>query len=170
MIFVTHDREEVLAVGERACVLNSGTVEQVGTPAELYRAPVSEFVAYFLGDTNFLEGVLRKKEESWVMDCPNNVTVSIAKPVSAVEGEHAKILVRPELLKLSSSSGVEATITQKDFLGSHTRYSVQLTSGEIMNVLVQNSSYEQKSWSMGESTHVTFNPNDAVFLPKAEVE
>jgi iron(III) transport system ATP-binding protein len=53
-IMVTHDQEEALAMADRIVVMNHGVVEQVGTPAEVYRAPASPFVARFVGQMNFI--------------------------------------------------------------------------------------------------------------------
>ncbi len=56
-LFVTHDQEEALALSDRIAIMNGGEVEQVGTPLELYRTPRSRFVASFLGEMNWMEGV-----------------------------------------------------------------------------------------------------------------
>ncbi len=53
-LYVTHDQEEALAMSDRVAVMNAGRVEQIGTPREIYDRPASEFVAAFIGDTNFL--------------------------------------------------------------------------------------------------------------------
>ncbi len=54
-VFVTHDQEEAMEVADRIVVMNKGVVEQIGTPAEVYRNPASEFVYHFLGDANRLQ-------------------------------------------------------------------------------------------------------------------
>jgi len=54
-VFVTHDQEEAMEVADRIVVMNKGVIEQVGTPAEVYRNPASEFVYDFLGDANRLQ-------------------------------------------------------------------------------------------------------------------
>jgi ABC-type Fe3+/spermidine/putrescine transport system ATPase subunit len=53
-VYVTHDQEEALAMSERVAVMNEGRIEQVGTPREIYDNPATEFVASFIGDTNFI--------------------------------------------------------------------------------------------------------------------
>src|SRR6476660_2781748 len=59
-IFITHDHEEALELGDRIAVINVGHIEQIGTPAEVYNNPASEYVATFLGAANILDGVVRK--------------------------------------------------------------------------------------------------------------
>ena len=54
-VLVTHDQEEAMAMGDRIAVMNEGRVEQVGSPAEIYRHPVNRFVADFIGESNFIE-------------------------------------------------------------------------------------------------------------------
>lgn len=54
-VFVTHDQEEALSMGDRIAVFNSGKPEQIGTPEDIYERPVSRFVADFIGETNFLQ-------------------------------------------------------------------------------------------------------------------
>src|SRR3984893_16743910 len=58
-IFITHDQEEALELGDRIAVVNVGHIEQIGTPEEIYNHPANEYVATFLGAANILEGVFR---------------------------------------------------------------------------------------------------------------
>jgi ABC-type Fe3+/spermidine/putrescine transport system ATPase subunit len=53
-IHVTHDQEEALALSDRVAVMNGGRIEQIGTPREIYDSPATEFVAGFIGETNFI--------------------------------------------------------------------------------------------------------------------
>src|SRR5438093_841650 len=58
-IFITHDQEEALELGDRIAVINVGHIEQIGTPQEIYNHPATEYVATFLGAANILDGVVR---------------------------------------------------------------------------------------------------------------
>ena len=64
--FVTHDQDEALTMSDRIIVMNTGKVEQVGSPEELYFKPASRFVADFIGETNFLSGKLISQENDLV--------------------------------------------------------------------------------------------------------
>ena len=55
VVFVTHDQEEAMALSDRIVVMNKGTFEQIGTPADVYNNPVNKYVAGFIGDMNFIE-------------------------------------------------------------------------------------------------------------------
>ena len=58
-IFVTHDQEEALTMSDKIVVMNAGEIQQIGTPTEIYRYPVNEFVANFIGETNIIDGVMQ---------------------------------------------------------------------------------------------------------------
>src|SRR5215216_2890162 len=58
-IFITHDQEEALELGDRIAVINVGHIEQIGTPFEIYNKPATEYVATFLGAANVLEATVR---------------------------------------------------------------------------------------------------------------
>src|SRR5262249_21599802 len=58
VIYVPHDQEEALSMSDRVAVMRAGRTEQIGTPADLYESPVSPFVADFVGESNFLDGVV----------------------------------------------------------------------------------------------------------------
>ena len=53
-VYVTHDQEEALAMSDRVVVMNAGRIEQIGAPGEIYDRPATEWIAAFIGDTNFL--------------------------------------------------------------------------------------------------------------------
>ena len=57
-VFVTHDQEEALTMSDKIVVMNAGEIQQIGTPTEIYRTPVNEFVAKFIGETNIIDGVM----------------------------------------------------------------------------------------------------------------
>src|SRR5690606_9298576 len=58
IIYVTHDQEEALVMSDRVAVMNEGHIEQCGRPTELYDEPSSRFVASFIGESNFIEGIV----------------------------------------------------------------------------------------------------------------
>lgn len=59
-IFVTHDQEEALTMSDKIVVLKDGLIEQVGTPTQIYNEPANRFVADFIGDSNIIDGVMKK--------------------------------------------------------------------------------------------------------------
>jgi sulfate transport system ATP-binding protein len=91
-IFITHDQEEALELGDRIAVINVGHIEQIGTPAEVYNNPASEYVATFLGAANILEGVVRGSQiEIGSAHLPAQIDSQKFK-----DGAPVKIVFRPE--------------------------------------------------------------------------
>jgi spermidine/putrescine transport system ATP-binding protein len=136
-VFVTHDQEEALSMATRIAIMSGGKVLQEGTPREVYDQPANRFVANFVGDTNFLEGTIRRVDAGAVFDLPGGVTVDA--PSDADDGP-ATLMVRPEFLKLRSIDstdpvqGVPGTIVNIAFLGNHTRITVSTAAGEVVVV------------------------------------
>ncbi len=116
-VFVTHDREEALALSDRIAVMDHGRIEQVGTPIEVFETPETEFVARFLGATNVFTG--------------------------EIGGETVRFVVRPEKLALRSAAmnGEEAlkvTVVDRVYHGASTEWVVEDGRGERFTVLAQN--------------------------------
>ncbi len=112
-IMVTHDQEEALAVADRIVVMNQGTVEQVGTPLEVYREPASPFVADFVGKANVLPARVRSgRLRLGELDLPY-----------AGEDREARVYLRPEdlIARVSADDphAFDTRIEKIEFLGSH---------------------------------------------------
>jgi len=117
-VMVTHDQEEALSVADRIVVMNQGTIEQVGTPMEVYRDPATPFVADFVGRINVLPGTLeaggRVKIGPTGFACPHD----------RAAGTAVKIYLRPEdvlarPIEPGDSNVFDATIEKIEFLGSY---------------------------------------------------
>jgi len=107
-IFITHDQEEALELGDRVAVLNEGRIEQIGTPFEIYNRPATEYVASFLGAANILEATVRQG----VLEVG---PAKIAVPLDAAkfrDGACVKIVFRPEDVVLSRTDLMRAELTK----------------------------------------------------------
>ena len=110
-VYVTHDQEEALTMSDRLAVFNEGRIEQLGTPAEVYERPQTEFVAGFVGISNVLERNGRR------------------------------FSVRPEKIQMhfdGAGEGEPGTIRDVVYVGMFTRYIVALESGGELTVVKQN--------------------------------
>jgi len=128
-IFVTHDQEEALSISDRIVVMNTGVMEQVGTPFEIYNFPTTVFSANFVGSLN--------NSSAEVVD-PSNGTIAIdgVHFESAVDlkqrkkGDKVRVAIRPERLSFASeqkkANVVDATIENITFLGSVVRIQVKI--------------------------------------------
>jgi len=101
-LFITHDQEEAMELGDQIAILNQGRLEQVGSPAEVYNDPQTEFVATFLGAANVLNG--RWQDGVIHLDQDRFLSVSGGNPMLP-EGAPVKIVFRPEDVSLSSATG-----------------------------------------------------------------
>jgi putative spermidine/putrescine transport system ATP-binding protein len=110
-VYVTHDQEEALTMSDRLAVFNEGRIEQLGTPAEVYEHPATEFVAGFVGISNVLER------------------------------DGRRFSVRPEKIQMhfdGTGEGEPGEIRDVVYVGMFTRYVVELDSGGELAVVKQN--------------------------------
>src|SRR5687767_13260516 len=129
-IFITHDQEEALELGDRVAVLNVGHIEQIGTPFEIYNHPATEYVATFLGAANVLDAVVRKDAlEIGSVQIPATLDQERFKP-----GDCVKVVFRPEDVSLSRSDFMRpgpsrissAVIEEIAFVGAYERVRLRL--------------------------------------------
>src|SRR5215475_2188273 len=129
-VFITHDQEEALELGDRIAVLNDGHLEQVGTPDEVYNHPETEYVATFLGAANLLLGVATQ----------GTVEIGTAKLPAEKEtrrfreGQSVKLVFRPEDVCISQDANLpgacrrlaNGVIQEVNFVGAYERLTVRL--------------------------------------------
>ncbi len=123
-VFVTHDQEEALTLSDRIVVFDSGRIEQVGSPADVYERPSSAFVAGFVGTSNLLAG----------------------ESARAVLGKEGTYSVRPEKIRVAEVDAAPTadedlalgTVREVVYVGSATRFLVDLDAGGTLVALQQN--------------------------------
>jgi putative spermidine/putrescine transport system ATP-binding protein/spermidine/putrescine transport system ATP-binding protein len=139
-IFVTHDQEEALALSDHVAILDRGRIVHAGPPGEIYERPATRFAASFLGDANFLEGVVA---EGGVI--VGGVLVRTDDPLPA-PGTKALLAVRPEKIALVPAWGaapaghnaVPATVRQVVYAGAASTYLLDGPGGVALTVFAQN--------------------------------
>jgi ABC-type Fe3+/spermidine/putrescine transport system ATPase subunit len=132
-IFITHDQEEALELGDRIAVINLGHIEQIGTPLEVYSNPANEFVATFLGAANVLPGVVKGRNIE-----VGAALIPLRETDAFTEGQKVKLVFRPEDVSLSKSSDVSAhqaciargIVELTNFVGAYERVSVRIDLSE----------------------------------------
>ena len=133
-VFVTHDQEEALSISDRIVVLSEGSVEQFGTPFEVYNRPLTRFVATFVGQINTLDATVADAGRKSVQIGTSTVTIP-ALPNSARNGEAIALTMRPEAVSLSDVTGrdiqLEGRVAEVHFLGSVIRLKVDLGGNTI---------------------------------------
>ncbi len=151
-IYVTHDQEEALTMSDRIAVMNGGRIEQVGTPRELYEQPVSQFVADFIGESNFLSGRVEPGDGRFFLVTPEGWRVSIPVSDSVQPGDQVSVALRPERIVIGDGSGdnvVEGTIEEIIYVGEATKFRVRLEHGRWLTVK-QPSRLETMRWRRGD--------------------
>ncbi len=129
-VFITHDQEEALELGDRIAVLNDGHLEQIGTPDEVYNQPATEFVATFLGAANLLLGVVTQ-------GCVEigSARLPAAKETARFrEGQSVKLVFRPEDVCVSQDAKLpegcrrlaNGVIEEVNFVGAYERLNIRL--------------------------------------------
>jgi putative spermidine/putrescine transport system ATP-binding protein len=127
-LYVTHDQEEALAVSDHVAVMFGGVIEQMGTPAEMYTAPATPFVAEFIGTMNRLEAVVTDGASGEVEHAGIRLQVDAAR--GRQNGERVLVLIRPESLELeahtngSAPNSFSGEVLTQTFLGPVTRVKV----------------------------------------------
>jgi sulfate/thiosulfate transport system ATP-binding protein len=104
-LFITHDQEEAMELGDEIAILNGGRLEQIGAPDEVYNSPQTEFVATFLGTANVVEGSWR--DGLIALDCGR--VLSPPRPTPPIVSERVKIVFRPEDVTLGPPTGLVET-------------------------------------------------------------
>jgi putative spermidine/putrescine transport system ATP-binding protein len=137
-LYVTHDQEEALTMSDRLAVFNDGRIEQIGTPAEVYERPATEFVAGFIGVSN------------------------------VIERDGRRFTVRPEkiqMLELGEEAARGDTVESgriRDvvYIGMFTRFVVELDSGGELHVVKQNleTSSQEALESRGKRVRLEWRP------------
>lgn len=115
MIYVTHDQTEALTFADKVVVMHDGRVVQMGTPEELFETPEHTFVGYFIGSPgmNLIPAKI-EGNQAYV----NGSNIELGHGYGKLEGK-IEIGVRPEYLKLSSSSGLPVNIRRVEDVGRH---------------------------------------------------
>ncbi|RUX10752.1 ABC transporter ATP-binding protein, partial [Mesorhizobium sp. M2A.F.Ca.ET.042.01.1.1] len=103
-IFVTHDQEEALSMSDRIVVMNAGSVEQIGTPEEVYERPATGFVADFLGKANMLAGTVSRSDRRTTVALAAGQTVDVGSPRPLAQGSKVTVVVRPQKLSVGAAA------------------------------------------------------------------
>jgi putative spermidine/putrescine transport system ATP-binding protein len=126
---VTHDQEEALSMSDNIVVMNEGSIEQIGTPFEIYNRPQTPFVASFVGTLNVLQAEVVDPATGRLS--LNGQEIRAAGPVAnASLGETRTVALRPEAISLQDGGGdrnrLSGAIHEVSFLGSVVRIRVRL--------------------------------------------
>ena len=161
-VFVTHDQEEALTLSDRVAVMRGGVIEQIGSPREIYDRPRSEFVAGFLGASNFLDGtIVEKNASAAVVETPaGRVPVRVE---SAAIGDKVRIAIRPERVRIDrgEGGGLPARIRAVVYRGPVTHFYMDSAAGSLLSYR-QNAAADD--WSIGDDVRCAWDAASAVVV------
>ena len=161
-MIVTHDQEEAMTMSDRIAVMDKGIIAQIGTPAEIYEAPNSRYVADFIGSVNILEGAVVSSDDAHVTikGGDGEIVGALRGSKPPAEGKTAWFAIRPEKMRVSRSrpdnvdNALEGEVWDIAYLGDMTIINVKLDSGNVVQASMINRSrlvedpigYDERIW------------------------
>jgi putrescine transport system ATP-binding protein len=174
-IVVTHDQEEAMTMADRIAIMDRGEIMQVATPAEIYEAPATRFVADFVGTVNLFEGKVSGKEgQKGKLVGADGLSISVDNLGDAADGATAWFAVRPEKIGISAARPMDESLNAIDgevwdiaYLGDMTIHHVRLDDGRIVRTSSINdrrAAAEQLTWH--DRAWIYFRPDAGVVLTR----
>ncbi|MEQ8356607.1 MAG: polyamine ABC transporter ATP-binding protein [Kiloniellaceae bacterium] len=173
-VIVTHDQEEAMTVSSRIAVMDHGKIVQVSTPAELYEAPSSRYVADFIGEVNILEGRVDQREgDHLIVQSPE---AGCAIETGPFNGETADrpvwVALRPEKVRISKNappkSGRNCMVGEVwdiGYIGNLSTFHVKLDSGKMVTATQANMArLIERPITWEDRVYLTWAPDAAVVL------
>ncbi|MGB7339200.1 MAG: ABC transporter ATP-binding protein [Phototrophicaceae bacterium] len=178
-IYVTHDQEEALTMADRIAVMDGGQVLQVGPPREIYEQPATRFVADFIGETNFITGTLQSGMDhaAKVQLTDGTIIQGQLSEDNILISDDVVVPIRPERVGIiprnithpaetdNNFTVLEGKITDTNYIGTDTRYVVNIAGNNHIVVRIQNSDYEERyPFKTGDLVKVFWNHKSVYVL------
>ncbi len=175
-MYVTHDQGEAMSLSDRIAVMNRGKVEQLDTPAKIYEAPVSSFVAAFIGDTNFFAGEIVSTEGDYcTIKCPGFASIKAFNDKNLAVGQKVHLSVRPEKIRVTlnppppdKNAGInvfQSQVTDVIYQGVYTKYWLKAGDRSV-SVLKPHSRFllDQESITWNSQAYLWWHPDDGYMI------
>ena len=157
-LFVTHDQQEALYMGDRIIVLNEGKIQQIDKNINVFQKPKNEFVANFIGLADFIEARISDNHAETEIG-----NVEIASRVS--NGDEVEILVRPDDISINKNKSGNGFIISKEYKGMYYIYHIKLNSGKMIKSL----SSHINDYNVGTKVDVILSPGHPLVCYKNKV-
>jgi len=163
-LFVTHDQQEALTMCDRIAVMNTGQLEQIGTPVEVYDQAATPFVANFIGRANSVPatlsqagGVPQLAHQGQPLPAPRTQDL----PQGAVDGAKLSAMVRPHAIQLAKpAGGLTARVIRRVFVGSVIEVELKLEGGQSLVAELRPGSDEAELAQPGAEVGLSWKPSD----------
>ena len=147
-VYVTHDQSEAMALSDQIIIMNKGVVSHIGTPQEIYYHPADEFVADFIGEANFLKGVLSIQGSEVEVEDIGDFPV----------GKECTIVLRPEAAVLADQGQLPCKVVMSCFMGEYQNYHVMV--GDTLVKITDFNPKHKKIYQVGDKAYVKFDACD----------
>ncbi len=160
VVYVTHDQEEALAVSDEIVVMRNAAIAQIGTPRQLYDAPVDRFVADFIGEANLLPCTIDAITGEIATISLGGYSYDL--PSRGLPKGPATLAVRPSRLVIGASDGFRATIAKSTYVGVRMEYTLEAEFGSMFAVQDE----VETPLEVGREVTVGFARKGPVLLPR----
>ncbi len=171
-VYVTHDQHEALSISDKVAVMDHGYVQQFAPPREIYANPQTLFVADFIGQCTFVDGIIKSIGDYIAVEIPNNQVIFGKTTIDGYPfevGEEVKCAMRPEDLELSKShpddNVITGTVTRTIYVGN--ALEVYFSVGNIDAQALLEPDFETV---VGHSVSLYAPRNDVMVLPIGGVD
>ncbi len=171
-IHVTHDQAEAMSISDRIAVMKKGKIVQIGSPKELYMHPNSLFVAFFIGESNLLEGYLTEAEgENAYVELRQGFQIEALNERNIKAGDRVVLAIRPETCEMKigfieGSNGLFGVIEKTTFEGTIVRYEIRLVNGD--RFVISRPSLTEDWVEIGAEVTITYPIEKAHLFPYPE--
>ena len=164
-IYVTHDQKEALSMADRIAILHQGRIAQVAAPETVYNAPASTFVADFVGEANFIDGVVKTNQRPYSIETPVGLLVSDSEK-SFKAGDPVTCCIRPECVGIAAhvetNNPITAQIDHLTYLGEMWQGAFRLNN----NTMWRMTALQKPTIQFSQSLTLTIDPSDVVLLTR----
>ncbi|NTE54335.1 ABC transporter ATP-binding protein [Agrobacterium tumefaciens] len=178
-LIVTHDQEEAMTVSDRIAVMDKGIVVQVATPAEIYEAPNSRYVADFIGDINIFDAKVVAnasdigKPGLVTLDC-DGLKVAVEQECAAATGSQVAYAIRPEKVRISLDQPADSSVNSAygevwdiGYLGDFSVFIVKLADGRVLRAAQANvSRLVDRPITFGDMVWLNWKPDSGLVLTR----
>ncbi|SME98020.1 spermidine/putrescine transport system ATP-binding protein [Tistlia consotensis] len=169
-VYVTHDQKEAITMSDRIAVINGGRIEQLDTVSAIYERPRTAFVAGFIGETNLLRGRLVEAGGETATVAVGEARLAVRPEAPLPRDTEVLVSLRPEKIRLGpplpeTANRLDGTVESIVYLGSHTRYRVQVPGVGGLDVDVQNAE-PAAPHEAGRPVTLGWQPAAAVVIPQ----
>ncbi len=161
-VYVTHDQSEAMALSDNIIIMKKGVVAQIGDPHAVYYRPADEFVADFIGESNFLRGTLTARDGEAGVVAFEGSSIEAADAANKAVGDECVLVLRPESAHVTDEGVVPCKVVLSRFMGHYQNYHV--LCGDTLVKITEFNPKNKRIYEVGDEAFLTFTPSDVHVL------